>query len=135
MSANCLFCKIIKGVIPSHKVFENELVYAFLDINPLSKGHLVIPKHHAQFVHQLPDESLAALLPVVKKVAIALAADNYNVLQNNGRLAHQEVDHVHFHVIPKNDESGLGISWPVTVHTQAELAEICSDIKGKIDAV
>ncbi|OAJ43907.1 hypothetical protein BDEG_27221 [Batrachochytrium dendrobatidis JEL423] len=133
MSASCLFCKIIKGVIPSHKVLENELVYAFLDINPLSKGHvLVIPKYHAQFVHQVPDDTLAAIGPAIKKVALALGAENYNVLQNNGRLAHQEVDHVHFHVIPKDEQFGLGINWPITSLSQPELAKIAEDISGKI---
>ncbi|KAL5039128.1 Adenosine 5'-monophosphoramidase [Batrachochytrium dendrobatidis] len=129
MSASCLFCK---GVIPSHKVLENELVYAFLDINPLSKGHLVIPKYHAQFVHQVPDDTLAAIGPAIKKVALALGAENYNVLQNNGRLAHQEVDHVHFHVIPKDEQFGLGINWPITSLSQPELAKIAEDISGKI---
>ncbi|XJO78028.1 hypothetical protein BDV3_002528 [Batrachochytrium dendrobatidis] len=124
--------QIIKGVIPSHKVLENELVYAFLDINPLSKGHLVIPKYHAQFVHQVPDDTLAAIGPAIKKVALALGAENYNVLQNNGRLAHQEVDHVHFHVIPKDEQFGLGINWPITSLSQPELAKIAEDISGKI---
>ncbi|CAB4385003.1 HIT-like protein [Rhizophagus irregularis] len=121
--ATCLFCKIIKREIPSTKIFETELSYAFLDIGPLSEGHsLVIPKHHAKFLHELPDEYLADLLPVAKKVAIATGADQYNILQNNGRLAHQEVDHVHFHVIPKpNETEGLGIKWPAKKPTFEEI--------------
>ncbi|KAI8921537.1 HIT-like domain-containing protein [Entophlyctis helioformis] len=129
MSANCIFCK---GAIPSHKVFENELVYAFMDINPISKGHLVIPKHHAQFMHELPDESLAALLPAAKKVATALHPANYNVLQNNGRLAHQAVDHVHFHIIPKTESEGLGIEWEMQPPNHEELAAIAKDLSAKI---
>ncbi|KAJ3227380.1 Adenosine 5'-monophosphoramidase, partial [Chytriomyces hyalinus] len=82
VAADCLFCKIVKGIIPCHKVAETATTLAFLDINPLAKGHtLVIPKYHAQFTHQLPDESLAELLPVAKKVAIAIGAENYNILQ------------------------------------------------------
>ncbi|KAI8894963.1 HIT-like protein [Globomyces pollinis-pini] len=129
----CLFCKIIKREIPSHKLFETELSYAFLDIGPLNKGHaLVIPKFHAQKMHQLPDESLADLLPIAKKIALALGAENYNILQNNGRLAHQEVDHVHFHVIPKDVNGGLGIQWNTQKPTQDELKTICESLVEKI---
>jgi diadenosine tetraphosphate (Ap4A) HIT family hydrolase len=98
MSTSCLFCKMVAGAFPCHKIYETQLTLAFLDINPLSKvltrffiqGHaLVISKAHAQMMHELPDESLADLLPVAKKVAIAVGAGAYNILQNNGRLAHQ----------------------------------------------
>lgn len=66
------------------------------DIGPCSRGHsLIIPKHHAAKMHELPDDSLADILPVAKKIAIATGATDYNVLQNNGRIAHQVVDHVH----------------------------------------
>ncbi|KAL2914483.1 Adenosine 5'-monophosphoramidase [Polyrhizophydium stewartii] len=128
MSANCIFCKIIKGQIPSHKLLETDLVYAFLDISPVSKGHV----DHAQFLHQVPDESLAALLPAAKKIAAALGAENYNILQNNGRIAHQAVDHVHVHVIPKTETSGLGIVWPNTSPSQDELTRIATEIKDKV---
>lgn len=68
---------------------------AFLDIQPLSRGHaLVIPKHHGEKLADIPDDQLAEILPVVKKIVKATGAENYNVLQNNGRIAHQEVDHV-----------------------------------------
>ncbi|KAK9479143.1 HIT-like domain-containing protein [Lipomyces japonicus] len=116
---SCIFCRIIKGEIPSYKVFESSKVYAFLDINPLSEGHtLVIPKYHAAKVHELPDDYLAEILPAAKKIALALGATpddtfQYNLLQNNGALAHQVVPHVHFHVIPKpNEDEGLGVGWP-----------------------
>ncbi|KAH3672800.1 hypothetical protein WICMUC_004022 [Wickerhamomyces mucosus] len=113
MSASC--------EIPSFKLFETELTYSFLDIQPTSKGHaLVIPKEHGAKLHNLSDESLKDLLPVAKKIVKLLNLTNdgpdgqgYNILQNNGRIAHQEVDHVHFHVIPKlDDKSGLGVGWP-----------------------
>jgi diadenosine tetraphosphate (Ap4A) HIT family hydrolase len=114
MSAACIFCKIIKGDIPSFKLFESDKVLAFLDINPLSKGHaLVVPKRHGAKLTDIPDDTLAEILPVVKKLAKATGAENYNVLQNNGRIAHQEVDHVHFHMIPKpNAAEGMSIGWP-----------------------
>ncbi|RAL61985.1 hypothetical protein DID88_002474 [Monilinia fructigena] len=107
--AACIFCKIIKGDIPSFKLYESEKVLAFLDINPLSRGHaLVIPKFHGEKLVDIPDDQLQEILPVVKKLVVASGAENYNVLQNNGRIAHQEVDH-----IPKpSTEEGLVIGWP-----------------------
>ena len=112
-----IFQKILNGEIPCHKVYEDEHVLAFLDISPLSKGHtLVIPKEPAETLDQLSDESAAAIgrvLPRLCRAVIkATGAKNYNVLQNNGAPAHQAVMHVHFHIIPKEDDgSGLGIGW------------------------
>ncbi|CZR57516.1 related to protein kinase C inhibitor-I [Phialocephala subalpina] len=133
-SAACIFCKIVKGDIPSFKLFESDKVLAFLDINPLSKGHaLVIPKFHGEKLTDIPDDSLAEILPVVKKLVKATGAENYNVLQNNGRIAHQEVDHVHFHMIPKpNTEEGMGISWPQQKTDMDKLKALLADIKSKM---
>ncbi|KAH9991437.1 HIT-like domain-containing protein [Russula vinacea] len=135
-NARCIFCKIIKGEIPSHKVIETNLSYSFLDINPLARGHaLVIPKYHAEKLHELPDEYLADALPLAKKIAIAQGAENYNILQNNGRIAHQFVDHVHFHVVPKpsaSDEEGLVIQWPQKTPTNDELAAVLSELQAKL---
>ncbi|KAF8866183.1 hit domain-containing protein [Acephala macrosclerotiorum] len=133
-SAACIFCKIVKGDIPSFKLFESDKVLAFLDINPLSRGHaLVIPKFHGEKLVDIPDDSLAEILPVVKKLVKATGAENYNVLQNNGRIAHQEVDHVHFHMIPKpNSEEGMGISWPQQKTDMDKLKALLADIKSKM---
>ncbi|CCM00992.1 uncharacterized protein FIBRA_03040 [Fibroporia radiculosa] len=134
--ASCIFCKIVKGEIPSFKLVETETAYSFLDINPLSKGHsLVIPKYHTEKMHELPDEELADILRVAKQIAIATGAENYNILQNNGRIAHQEVDHVHFHVIPKpsaTDAEGLVIGWPQQKVGMDALAKLHEEIKGKL---
>ncbi|CCO36478.1 Hit family protein 1 OS=Saccharomyces cerevisiae (strain ATCC 204508 / S288c) GN=HNT1 PE=1 SV=2 [Rhizoctonia solani AG-1 IB] len=134
--ASCLFCKIIKGEIPSMKLLETEFSYAFLDIGPLSKGHsLVIPKYHGQKLHDIPDEYLADALPIAKKIALALGATDYNILQNNGKIAHQVVPHVHFHVIPKpsaTDTEGLVIGWPTQKVEQPELQKLFEEIKGKL---
>ncbi|KAF2723417.1 HIT-like protein [Polychaeton citri CBS 116435] len=134
MAAACIFCKIIKGDIPSMKLFESDKTFAFLDINPLSKGHaLVIPKHHGAKLTDIPDDSLHELLPVAKKIAVAAGASDFNILQNNGRIAHQVVDHVHVHMIPKPNESeGLGISWPQTTPSKDQLAKLFEEIKSKI---
>ncbi|KAL9037150.1 MAG: hypothetical protein Q9214_005827 [Letrouitia sp. 1 TL-2023] len=134
MAAACIFCKIIKGDIPSFKLFESERVLAFLDIQPLSLGHaLVVPKHHGAKLTDIPDESLTEILPVAKKLAQVVNAENYNVLQNNGRLAHQEVDHVHFHMIPKpNQHEGLGIRWPAQATDMDKLKTLFNELKAKM---
>lgn len=116
--AETIFTKIISGEIPCHKVYEDDLVLAFLDIGPLSEGHtLVIPKEPAVTLDELSDESAAAIGRVLPRLARALVkatgCNQYNLLQNNGTRAHQVVQHVHFHLIPKPDEpSGLGVGWP-----------------------
>ena len=121
-----IFDKILSGDIPCHRVYEDEHVLAFLDINPLSPGHvLVIPKEAKPFLHQLSDESAAAIgrvLPrLCRAVMAASGADFYNVLQNNGAPAHQAVFHVHFHIIPKiEDGRGLGVHWPAGALDDAE---------------
>ena len=112
-----IFTKIISGAIPCHKVYEDEQVLAFLDINPISTGHtLVIPKEAAMTLDMLSDEAGAAIGRVLPRIARAVMAatgtSHYNILQNNGAVAHQAVFHVHFHIIPKMaDGSGLGVGW------------------------
>ncbi len=111
-----IFTKIIDGEIHCHKVYEDEYVLAFLDVGPLSKGHtLVIPKERKAALHELSDESAAAIgrvLPrLCRAVMQATGTDAYNVLQNNGSAAHQAVFHVHFHIIPKFSDAGLQMSW------------------------
>ncbi|NIW74923.1 MAG: HIT domain-containing protein, partial [Gemmatimonadetes bacterium] len=103
--AETIFSKIIRGEIPCHKVYEDEHVLAFLDINPLSDGHtLVIPKEPAATLDQLSDESGAAIGRVLPRICRAVkevtGVTAYNVLQNNEPMAHQAVFHVHFHIIP-----------------------------------
>ncbi len=119
MAEGSVFDAILAGRIPSHCVYQDERVYAFLDIQPLSPGHtLVIPRERVAQLHELSDESAAALgraLPrICRAVLAASGARDYNVLQNNGASAHQAVFHVHFHVIPKLGDAGLGIGWRPT---------------------
>lgn len=125
-----IFSKILSGEIPSHKIYEDELVYAFLDIGPVSRGHtLVIPKEAARTLDQLSDESAAAIGRVLPRLCRAVmkvsGTSDYNILQNNGAPAHQAVFHVHFHIIPKpNEGSGLGVGWPAgKLEDGAQLAE------------
>lgn len=106
MKNNCVFCAIADGEIPSFKVYEDEFVLAYLDINPFSKGHtLVIPKEHSTGLVDTSEETLSALISRVKKVAAhlkdALPCDGFNILQNNGEAAGQTVMHIHFHIVPR----------------------------------
>lgn len=129
-----IFAKIIAGQIPCHRVYEDAHVLAFLDINPLSRGHtLVIPKEPAPTLDVLSDESAAAIGRVLPKIGRAVMAATgataFNVLQNNGASAHQVVMHVHFHVIPKfPDGTGLGIGWNAGSLAAAEGTSLAQSI-------
>ena len=110
MKNNCVFCAIAEGEIPSFKVYEDDLVLAYLDINPFTKGHaLVIPKAHTSGLLDTSDETLASIISRVKKVASHLKAslpcDGFNILQNNGESAGQTVMHLHFHIVPRYGKS------------------------------
>lgn len=111
-----IFGKILDGELPCHRVYEDEHTLAFLDINPLAPGHtLVIPKQRVAYLHELSDESAAALGRVLPRIARAVmaasGAEAYNLLQNNGIGAHQAVFHVHFHIIPKIGGRGLAFKF------------------------
>ena len=106
MKNDCIFCAIAAGEIPCFKVYEDELVLAYLDINPFSKGHtLVIPKRHSEGLLDTDDQTLADVIVRVKKVAAQVKAklgcDGFNVVQNNGEAAGQTVHHLHFHIVPR----------------------------------
>lgn len=121
-----IFSKIIRGEIPCHRVYEDDAVLAFLDVNPLSRGHtLVIPKEVAKTLDQLSDDASAAIGRVLPKIARAVlaatGATSFNVLQNNGAEAHQAVLHVHFHIIPRFEGRGLGIGWEPMKAESADL--------------
>lgn len=105
---NCIFCKIVAGEIPSTKVYEDETVFVFLDIRPVSPGHtLVIPKKHFENFAAAPDEVLAKLMSAAKKIGLAVMsgtnASGFNLSTANGTAAGQEVMHLHFHIIPRKD--------------------------------
>ena len=137
--ADTVFQKIIAGEIPSYKVYEDDKVFAFLDIGPLSTGHtLVIPKEPAETIDQLSDESAAAIgrvLPRLSRAVLkATGATAFNILQNNGPTAHQAVMHVHFHIIPKfSDGSGLEIEWPAGTLDNETGQRLATDIVAAIE--
>ena len=136
--ADTVFGKIIRGQIPCHKVYEDQQILAFLDINPLSTGHtLVIPKEAAETMDRLSDEAAAALGRVLPRICRAVIAATgvreYNVLENNGTNAHQAIPHVHFHIIPKpNSREGLGIGWPMRSLDSAAGAALAARIAAAI---
>jgi histidine triad (HIT) family protein len=136
--ADTVFGKIVRGEIPCNKVYEDEMVVAFLDISPLSEGHtLVVPREPAETMDQLSDESAAALgrlLPrLCRAVMTATGVKEYNVLENNGRGAHQAIAHVHFHIIPKpNAREGLGIGWPANSLEPGAAAALAKKIAAAI---
>ncbi len=111
-----IFARILDGEIPCHRIYEDEHVLSFLDVGPVSRGHtLVIPKERKAFLHELSEEAGAALgraLPrIARAVRAATGCEHYNVLQNNGAPAGQSVFHLHFHIIPRTDHTGLEIGW------------------------
>jgi histidine triad (HIT) family protein len=132
-----IFSRIIRGEIPCHRVYEDEKVLAFLDMGPLSRGHtLVVPKEPAATLDALSDESAAAIgrvLPrLCRAVLAATGATAYNVLQNNGAAAHQAVLHVHFHIIPRDGNAGLGIGWKAGSLDGKEGAALAETIRAAI---
>lgn len=113
---DCVFCKIIKGEIPSTGIYEDEVVKVFLNINPASRGHLlVIPKEHFENVLDCPDEILSHIIKVSKKIAKLakekLGADAINIANNSGKEAGQEVFHLHFHVVPRYKDDGMKLDF------------------------
>jgi len=134
-----IFTMIIEGEIPCHKIYEDDLVFAFLDINPFSPGHtLVVPKEATRTLDKLSDESAEALGGVLPRISRAImratGAEEFNVIQNNGPNAFQSVFHVHFHIIPKM-EDGRGLSFPFksTPIDHEEAAIMASSIRELLD--
>lgn len=112
----CVFCKIVAVEIPAAVVYEHESVIAFMDINPLADGHLlVIPRDHYAGVLDLPSAVCGALFSCIPKLSRALMevtrAEGFNVLLNHGRVAGQVVSHVHCHLIPRKPLDELGYRW------------------------
>jgi histidine triad (HIT) family protein len=132
-----IFSKIIAGEIPCHRVYEDDHVLAFLDIGPLSDGHLlVIPKEAKAQIDELSDESAAAIGRVLPRLARAVMSatgcTSYNILQNNGASAHQAVMHVHFHIIPKLGSAGLGVGWNSGRLDAARAGELTARMKAAL---
>ena len=133
----CLFCRMVSGHIPVTKIYEDDVVLAFLDIGPLSDGHtLVIPKQHFEKLHECPAELLGQVCSRLGKIAGAVAAamqsDGYNLLCNNGRAAGQLVEHLHFHIIPRKIGDGAFRRWPSYKYPEGKAETIAEKIRGNL---
>ncbi|MCL5281409.1 MAG: HIT family protein [Planctomycetes bacterium] len=131
----CVFCKMVDGEIPVTKLYEDDAVLAFLDIGPISDGHtLVIPKQHCTMVHTCDPEVLAEVSArlgrIAEAVMVAMDADGYNVLSNNGTTAAgQVVEHLHFHVIPRKVGDRVFTQWPAYQYRKGQAEDIAERIR------
>jgi histidine triad (HIT) family protein len=126
---HCIFCKIAHGTIPSARILETADAIAFLDINPINRGHtLLVPKSHFAHVSDVPDALAAAigeLLPrLCRAIRAATGADGLNVIVNNGQAAGQTVDHCHWHIIPRFADDAVNWPWPHTPYVGDELGQM-----------
>jgi histidine triad (HIT) family protein len=129
MSADCVFCKIRDGEIPSMRVYEDDFTLAIMDINPLNAGHcLVIVKNHAATIFDADEADLQAAIATARKVALGLRAavkpDGLNMLQANGPAAFQSVPHYHLHLIPRWNNDGKGFDWPLVPGDRAQIQAV-----------
>lgn len=134
---DCIFCKIVKGEIPAVKVYEDESVLAFMDINPINDGHtLVIPKKHAENIFEIEAKDLLAVMEVAHKIARAikesLKPEALTVVQLNGRLAGQMVPHLHVHLIPRREGDALKVSWKMIPGDMEKIKAAAEKIKGAL---
>ena len=130
---DCIFCKMVAGQIPVAKIYEDEIVLAFLDIGPISDGHaLVIPKQHFEKLHDCPPELLGEVASRLGKIADAVTgavnSDGYNLLCNNGTAAGQLIEHLHFHIIPRNVGDGVFDRWPAYKYPEGKIEAIAASI-------
>lgn len=132
--SDCIFCKILAGEIPSARVYEDDDFVAFLDIRPINRGHvLVVPRIHAQYVTELPDEVLARELPVAARIARAVVAATgltaFNLFNSNGEVSGQEVFHHHLHIIPRREGDGLHLRLDPESYAPGEMAGTADRIR------
>ncbi len=134
---HCVFCKIVRGEIPSARVLETAHVVVFLDINPLNPGHtLVVPRAHHADLTELPEEIAAhagSLLPgLCRAVKAATGAEGLNVVINNGSVAGQTIDHCHWHIIPRHTHDRIHWPWPQGKYNGDELSQMKSQIEREL---
>lgn len=136
--SNCVFCKILRGEIPSAKVYEDQRVLAFLDIAPFNYGHVVIiPKEHSHSITRTAPEDLGAMMQAAAKIAPAVLrsvrAGGFNLLLNNGQCAGQEVPHVHLHLIPRFVDDPVLLGAPAKKYGEGQMAELAADIQRRVN--
>ncbi len=129
----CVFCKIVAGKIPSAKVFEDDHALAFLSIRPVQKGHTVVTlKKHVPTLLEISLPELQYLIEVVQKLSLAVKkgvnAEGFIVSMNNGRAAGQEIDHAHFHILPRFKDDGL-VPWKEGSYQEGEMEKVAEKIQ------
>jgi histidine triad (HIT) family protein len=137
MMADCIFCKIASGAVPAAKIYEDDLVFAFLDIGPINPGHvLVIPKEHHESASTIPEATAGRMFRVGARIGIALkrldAYDAYNLHLADGTAAGQVVMHAHLHVIPRGAEDNFRWNWRQLNYPEGKMAEIANSIAEKL---
>ena len=135
--ANCIFCKIIGGEIPSNTIYEDDEFKVILDASPASKGHaLILPKEHYADIYEIDEKTAGHAMQLAKKLAKhmtdVLKCDGFNIVQNNGEIAGQTVNHFHLHLIPRYEGDGLNLNWPQQEISAEQLEEIRQSIKKSI---
>ena len=137
LATDCIFCRIVRGEVPSFRVFEDDRTLAFMDINPVNPGHeLVVPKVHAETIFTLDDPSLTATVRVAQRVARAVQKvfqpDGLNIVQANGPGAAQSVQHFHWHVLPRARHDGLSMNWPLQAGDMAAVADAAERLRAAL---
>ena len=135
---NCIFCKILEGSIPSVRVYEDEKVVAFLDINPIAPGHaLLVPREHRASLLDASPEALAAVMAAAPTVARAVLkatrGEGFHFFQFNGACAGQEVMHVHFHIIPRRPGDGVSYQWRRRKYAEGEMAALGARVRDALE--
>lgn len=130
----CVFCRIIRGELPAVKVYENDLVVAFLDIYPINPGHvLVVPKRHVTRLEELSDEEARDLVLAAARLAPAIVravkAEGYNIVMNIGKAAGQEIEHLHLHIVPRFSDDGCRFDCRRLKLSKEELERIGEEIR------
>lgn len=135
--ADCVFCKVVAGELPCTKVYEDDHALAFMDINPTSRGHLlVIPKGHYESLLSTPVDELKKIVSVLPKLAAAAVkavdAEGFNVLQSNSPCAGQVVMHAHFHIVPRRTGDGIGLGFRQAPPFNDDLEETAKAIRSRL---
>jgi len=131
---DCVFCKIINGDLPSWKVYEDENVLAFFDVNPVNEYHtLVIPKQHHKDIFETPEEQLAYIVSAIKKVTLMLkekvGIENVQIISSSGDEAQQDVFHIHFHIVPRKKGDGQDIEWKTKPELKKQYDELLARLQ------
>ena len=134
---DCIFCKLSNGDIPTNALYEDDVVKVIFDLNPASKGHvLILPKNHFDDIYSMDDATAAHVFQVAVKVAKAmketLGCEGLNIVQNNGEIAGQTVFHFHMHLIPRYEDDQVGLTWNPGSLTEEDKEEVLRKVMAEL---